>query len=106
MNVCAVLDHNFCFGNYRCFDRVFQVVEGRRVMLWLGSHSGQVSMLRAIEGLCWLRCLIVIVVVLIAHSSKDTCFKFYILLQGLDGVQVPVRRVLARTDYQAPTCAE
>ena len=41
-----------------------------------------------------------------AHSSKSTCFKFYILLQGLDGVQVPVRRVLARTDYQAPTCAE
>ena len=48
MNVCAVLDHNFCFGDYRGFDRVFQVVEGRRVMLWLGSHSGQVSMLRVI----------------------------------------------------------
>ena len=59
----------------------------------------------SIEGLRWLRCFIVVVVVM-AHSSKDPCFKFYILLQGLDGVQVPVRRVLARTDYQAPTCAE
>ena len=56
----------------------------------------------SIEGLRWLRCFIVVVVVM-AHSSK---FKFYILFQGLDGVQVPVRRVLARTDYQAPTCAQ
>ena len=96
MNVCAVLDHNFCFGDHRCFDQVFQVVEGRRVMLWLGSHSGPVSMLRDCGG--FKRCLIVM-----AHSSK---FKFYIIFQGLDGVQVPVRRVLARTDYQAPTCAE
>ena len=65
---------------------------------WTGEHVG---------GLCWLRCLtVVIVIVAMAQSSKDTCFKFYIFLQGLDGVQVPVRRVLARTDYQAPTCAE
>ena len=28
MNVFAVIDHNFCFGDHRCFDRVFQVVEG------------------------------------------------------------------------------
>ena len=64
---------------------------------WTGEH---------VEGLSWLRCLIVIVVIVMTHPSKGTCFKFYILLQGLDGVQVPVRRVLARTDYQAPTCAE
>jgi len=64
----ALISDSFVITARHCvsWDGTGEVVEGRRVMLWLGSH----------------------------------------LRQGLDGVQVPVRRVLARTDYQAPTCAE
>lgn len=64
----ALIAESFVVTARHCvsWDATGEVVEGRRVMLWLGSHGAQ----------------------------------------GTDGLQVPVRRVLARTDYQAPTCAE
>lgn len=64
----ALIAESFVVTARHCvsWDNSGEVVEGRRVMLWLGSHASQ----------------------------------------GVDGLAVPVRRVLARTDYQAPTCAE
>ena len=48
------------------WDSTGDVVDGRMVELWLGSHGRE----------------------------------------GQDGLLVPVRRILVRPDYQAPTCAK